>query len=372
MKLNTKSLSLITVVFLASTYVQAQDDTIDIGGSIKYNYSYQDYSTSSQSKGGDLAFNSFELVAKGEWDAWGSNITYRFMNSYDYLKLGYVYYKGVENWQFDVGLVGKPFGNRNYASHNWWYSLNYYLGFEDAYEVGAKATYAKGGWTSEYAFFKSAAYGASDKRGFSAAAYSGTINGTDYNNEDANTINIRQSYLMELGDLNVELGASLQHGQLYNAQADDNGTSKAYAAHVDANYKGLNIQLQMVDYHFEQYNDGQNDTNYYGMKMLNSSFEVASKGQIYTVNIAKRFTRDWGHFTVYNDYSMVTPDTADIAQHDTQLNTTGVSIAVDKFRFYVDHYFAKNALWLGDQGIGLVDLDDKWNSRVNVNMAYFF
>ncbi|TKB56309.1 hypothetical protein FCL42_07465 [Ferrimonas aestuarii] len=356
-----------------SANVFAHDGDFDIGGSLKYNYAYKDFSDSSQSKGGDLDFNSFEIVVKGNWDDnWGSKAAYRFMNGHDYLKYGYVYYTGVEDWRFDAGIIGKPFGNRNYASHNWWYSLNYYLGFEDAFDLGGKATYQKDGWTSELAFFKNSAYKATDKRGFAADAYRGTINGTEYNNEEANTFNARQSYAFDAVGIDFELGASLEYGQLYNAKLDDNGTSTAYAVHLDANYQGLNIQLQMVDYDYDQATDGSNDTNRYGVKMLNSAYEVASKGQIYTANIAKKFSRSWGSFNIYNDYSIVTPDTADTTQDDSIVNTTGVSIKVNKFKFYIDHYYAKNSVWLGDAGLGLDDADDSWNSRVNINIAYFF
>lgn len=355
------------LLLLNVSTAQAEVKT-DINGSLKVNYSYKDFSESSKSKGGDLEFNSFELKVSSKWDNAGMKAAYRFMNGHDYLKFGYAFYDGIPNWQFQGGVVGKPFGNRNYASHNWWYSLNYYLGFEDDFDMGVKAQYSKGDWISELAFFKNSEYKAKDKRGFAADAARMTISGTEYNNEESNTINLRQSYSFDTAGITHQIGASLELGQLYDTKLDDNGTSTAYAIHLDSRYDGVNLQLQYVNYDYDQ----ANQRSTYGMKMLNSAYEVASQGKIYTINLAKTFKRDWGKFTIYNDYSSVEPDTVDSSQQRSQLNSTGVSFAIKQFRIYVDHYMAKNAVWLGDNGIGLSDSSSGWNHRINVNLAYKF
>ncbi|BDY06773.1 hypothetical protein [Ferrimonas sp. YFM] len=363
-----KTLALLVASALSMLAMGSAQAETHIGGSLKVNYAYKEFSESSKSKGGDLDFNSFELKVKSEWDDVGMKAAYRFMNGHDYLKFGYAYYNGLPDWQFQAGIINKPFGNRKYASHNWWYSLNYYLGFEDDFDMGVKAQYSQGGWISEMAFFKNSEYKATDARGFAADAARMTINGTDYHNEETNTFNLRQSYGFDTGGISHLVGASLEYGQLYDTKLDDNGTSTAYAVHWDSRYNGYNMQLQFVDYDYDQ----ANQRSTYGVKMLNSAFEVASAGQVYTFNLAKSFKRDWGSFTIYNDYSMVEPDTADANQDRSVLNSTGVSISVKQFQIYIDHYMAKNSVWLGDKGIGLADGDDDWNHRINVNLAYKF
>ncbi len=106
------------------------------------------------------------------------------------------------------------------------------------------------------------------------------------------------------------------------------------------------------------------------MGMLNSFFEVASKGNIYTANLSKKIATSWGSYTIYNDFSMVSPDLNEF--DDSVLNSTGVSMSYGPIFVYVDVYTAKNVLWLGGNSLGLTQANDDWENRFNVNFSYNF
>ncbi|WP_258955862.1 hypothetical protein [Shewanella woodyi] len=369
---------LIGALLGTSTAVMADEfkPSVDLGGAVKVKYFVDDGNEASKSNGGTFAFDALELdIDSHISENWTASAKYVFKNSSSnhFIKYAFAAYNGVEDWQFQGGIVSKPFGNKSFISHNWWESVNYYMGFEDDYDLGAKAIYSSGNWTSEVAFFKNSEYSSSDTRGYAADAFTGSIGDNTYDNEETNTFNIRQSYVFDYEKLTVQVGASLEYGQLYNATHDDHGTSTAYAVHLDAQYSGYQLQLQMVDYDYDQY-DSENSNGLYAMKMGGGAYEVAAKGQIFAANIAKSIGYDWGTVTLYNDYSHLTPDTdINTNLNDSVINTTGVSIGVSDFFIFVDHIYGKNAVWLGgQQGLGIENQDDNFYSLFNISVAYYF
>ncbi|GIU30414.1 hypothetical protein [Shewanella sp. MBTL60-007] len=368
---------LIGALLGAPTVVMADDfkPSVDLGGAVKVKYFIDDANESSKSNGGTFAFDALELDIDSQIsENWTASAKYVFKNSSSnhFIKYAYAAYNGVEDWQFQGGVVSKPFGNKSFISHNWWESINYYMGFEDDFDLGAKAIYSTGNWTSEVAFFKNSEYSSSDTRGYGADGFTGTVNGTEYNNEETNTFNIRQSYVFDYDKLTVQVGASLEYGQLYDTVHDDHGTSTAYAVHLDAQYSGYQLQLQMVDYDYDQYQA--NKDGLYAMKMGGGAYEVAAKGQIFAANIAKTIGYDWGTVTLYNDYSHLTPNTDVNANlNDSVINTTGMSIAVSDFFIFVDHIYGKNAVWIGGQeGLGIENQNDEFHSLFNISLNYYF
>lgn len=359
-----------TLFLLVSAPSLAIDNELKIGGSLRANYSYNEFSDVSKDNSGSFDFDMFALKVQDKFEDIGVVAEYRFMKGYDFLKYGYAYWEMNDDLTLNMGLINKPFGNKNYTSNNWWYSLNYYMGFEDSYGMGASAAYNTNSWSSEISFIKKPIYGGNDHRNFSATVSSGTVGETTYNNEEKNTIDMRQSYTTKYGELTSVFGLSLEYGKLYNSVEREDGETFSYAGHVDFEYHNWNIQLQYLDFDFDQYDDGYIDTNKIGMGMLTSFFETASSGNIYTVNVAKKFIKPWGSVTVYNDFSALTPDTEGF--DDSILNSIGVSVSYKKLFFYFDYYTAKNVLWLGGNNLGLERQSDDWQHRFNINMAYYF
>ncbi|USD36638.1 MULTISPECIES: hypothetical protein [Ferrimonas] len=358
---------------LSATSAQAEDG-ISVGGAVRVNYGLKMYSDASKDKGGDLNFDILALKFNGQKGDWGLAAEYRFNASTNFIKYGYAYYDLDPEWQLQFGVAKVPFGNPGFISNSWWFGLPYYLGFEDDYDVGAKAVYRSGDWQTDIAFFKNGEYNSSNNKAYTPDLFSGTVNGTDYHNEEINQINLRQVYHYAQGDLLVKAGGSAEFGQIYNSKTTDTGDRYGIALHLDASYQGWNLQMQAMQYEFDAENPAGMDGNKIGVAGAGWQWEVASKGQIYSFNVAKSFTTSFGSIKVYNDFGLLTPDVDDASFDDSFQNVTGMAIAAGPLYIMADFIQGKNMTFSTelDDHVGLPEAGDGWDQRINLNFGYYF
>lgn len=273
--------------FQANASTETTEDGIKIGGAVRVNYAYRDYDEKSKDKGGDFNFDMAAIKFDGKMGDWGLAAEYRFTSSTNYIKYGYGYYQANDNWQLQFGINKVPFGNREFISNSWWFGLPYYLGFEDNHDIGIKAIYEKNGWHTDIAFYKNPEYAADENKRYAADLYTGTINGTDYHNEETNQVNLRQTYTFEHEGGQTTFGGSIEVGQIYNSSTGNNGDRYAAALHLDSSYKGWNLQLQAMQYEYDAADAI--DPNKIGISVVSWQYEIASKGQVYNLNLAKTF-----------------------------------------------------------------------------------
>ena len=363
-------------IFLALTTsaVQAEEpqNGIDVGGTVRVNYAYKDYSQSSKDKGGDLTFDMAAIKFNGKLGEWGLASEYRFYDGWQALRYGYGFYDLSADWQIQFGVNQVPFGNPGFISNSFWFGVPYYLGFEDDYDLGVKGVYKKGAWGTEMAFYKNAEYGAGRADRYSPDLYSGIVNGTEYNNEETNKLNLRQMYEMSYEGGKTLLGGSIEYGQIYNDATGNNGDRYAVAIHLDATYNGWGLQLQAMQYEYDAADAI--DSNKIAVAAYNWQYEIASKAQAYSVNIAKTVTTDWGSLKFYNDFGMVTPDVSDDSFDTSYQNVTGCAIAAGPTYTMVDFIMGKNmyASTRDNGHVGLPEIGDSWDKRVNINFGYYF
>ncbi|WP_299788772.1 hypothetical protein [uncultured Shewanella sp.] len=355
-----------------NTMAAAEEDGINIGGAVRVNYSYKDYSESSKDKAGDLTFDMASLRFDGKLGNWGLKSDYRFTSSTNYIKYGYGYYDLSPEWELQFGINQVPFGNIGYISNSYWFGLPYYLGFEDDYDVGVKATFQKNGWHTDMAFYKNAEYAASENKQYAADLYTGTINGTEYNNEETNQINLRQAYTMEHQGGSTTFGASVEAGQIYNSKTGNNGDRYAIAAHLDSKFNGWNLQLQAMQYEYDAADSM--DENKIAISVVSWQYEIASKGQVYNVNLSKTIPTEWGSVKFYNDFGLMTPDVADKTYDDSMQNVLGAAISAGPTYTHIDFIMGKNMTFstANNDHIGLPEVGDDWDKRFNISMAYYF
>lgn len=265
-----------------------------------------------------------------------------------------------------------PFGNRDFISNSWWFGIPYYLGFEDDHDVGIKAVYEKNGWHTDLAFYKNPEYGPTENKRYATDLYTGTINGTEYHNEETNQFNVRQTYTLEHEGGSTTLGGSVQYGQIYNSKTGNNGDRYAVALHLDSSYKGWNLQLQAMQYEYDAADAV--DPNKIGVSVVSWQYEIASKGQAYSANIAKTFDTDWGSVKCYNDFGVMTPDVADNSYDNSMQNVTGCAIAAGPTYTMVDFVMGKNMTFstANNDHVGLPEVGNDWDKRVNINFGYYF
>ncbi len=355
-----------------SASAEEQEDGINVGGAVRVNYGYKDYSEASKDKAGDLTFDMAAIKFNGKKGDWGLAAEYRFTSSTEYIKYGYGIYNIDPEWQLQFGINKVPFGNRGFISNSWWFGLPYYLGFEDDHDVGVKAVYNSNGWHTDLAFYKNAEYGPTENKRYATDLYTGTINGNEYNNEETNQVNVRQTYTAEHKGGSTTFGGSVQYGQIYNNKTGNTGDSYAAALHLDSSYNSWNLQLQAMQYEYDAADAV--DSNKIGVSVVSWQYEIASKGQAYNANIAKTFKTDWGSVKCYNDFGIMTPDVDDSSYDNSMQNVTGCAVSAGPTYTMFDFVMGKNMTFstANNDHVGLPEAGNDWDKRVNINFGYYF
>lgn len=344
-----------------------------IGGALRFNYRNTDYNDVGKSKGGDMTFDIFRLDVKGQHNDLLFDAQYRWYSYMNVIHHGWFGYNFNENWQGQMGVTQVPFGLLPYASHNWWFSLGYYVGLEDDYDMGVKTVYKNGPFDLQLAFFKNGEWGNASK----LERYSfDVVTSGDQQNEETNQLNARLAYTWKHAEkFSTEFGVSGQWGQLYNNTSDSNGAHWAGAFHVNGNYGPFNLMLEVAKFQYDPDNPTGVSDRTVQMGAFGASYPVASEGTLYIAGLAYTVPVNWGPITslqFYNDYSHITKDESGF--EDSQLNTLGFLISANPLYIYVDWVYGKNAIWVGGPGNSMAEGDSEadWHSLFNINFGYYF
>ncbi|MDY0267624.1 hypothetical protein [Trichloromonas sp.] len=366
---------------LAVAVTEKEGETTDhlkVGGALRFNYTYNDddrWHEDGKEKGGDFKFDLFRLDVNGSYSDVKLSAQYRFMEDRHFIHHGWLGYNFSDETGVQLGLTQVPFGLLPYASHNFWFGLPYYLGFEDDYDLGLKAIHQNGPWDLQLAFFKNADFGnASDLDRYSYDI----VKENDQNNEESNQFNARLAYRLDHGDLgDTELGVSGQWGQLYNGDTGRNGDHWAAAAHVNGTYGPFNLMLEVIEYEHNPKNPAGVDDKVVRMGAFGWGHDVAAKGTVYVAGLSYDVPVSWGpvsKLTFYNDYSRLVKAEEDF--EDSEINTLGCLVTAGPVYTYIDFIMGKNATWIGsigEDGFGAGrHRDEGWNTKFNINVGYYF
>ena len=340
---------------------------------MRFNYRNTDYNDAGKAKGGDMTFDIFRLDIKGQHNDLLLDVQYRWYSYMNVIHHGWMGYNFNENWQGQLGVTQVPFGLLPYASHNWWFSLAYYVGLEDDYDMGFKTLYKKGPFDLQLAFFKNGEWGNASK----LERYSfDVVTVGDQQNEETNQLNARFAYTWKHTEkFSTEFGVSGQWGQLYNNTTDSNGSHWAGAFHINGNYGPFNLMLEVAKYKYDPDNPTGVSDDTVQMGAFASSYPVASEATVYIAGLAYTVPVNWGpitSFQFYNDYSHIVKDESGF--EDSQLNTLGFLISANPVYVYVDWVYGKNAIWVGGPSDSMAqgDPDADWHSLFNINFGYYF
>lgn len=383
---------------------QSEDDepTLHVGGAVRYNMLLTSYES-------DIDANSSQFT----WDTWrinavydnpngiGLNFEYRFYPTFGthFIKQGWLEYDFSENLQGQLGVTQVPFGNLQYNSHNWWFSLPYYVGLEDDHDMGLKFTHTSDNWQWDFAYFFSAdpegPVGGSGNFGVGGSGrYSyDVIPSGDTPLTERNQFNVRGAYQMG----SSEIGASLQYGQLYNSSQEDFSGQFAAAVHADFNSGNFNIMPQFLYYSMDATNSAGNEVSTAFMGAYGIPYQVSTDAWIATLGLAYSYDVEWGPITnlnFYNDFSYmgntVGEGTTTLASGDnltlddnfqpTIQNITGFLVSAGPVFTYFDIAQGIDQPWLTDDfgvgvGPGHEDLgigDSEYNIRFNINIGFYF
>ncbi len=352
---------------------------VEFGGAARFQYSYENYNDENKDRGGDMDFDSFRLDVDGSVDDMIFSAQYRWYQYMNVVHHAWVGYNFDENQQGKIGVTQVPFGILTWASNSFFFSSNFYVGLEDDYDIGLNYTYKNDKNRFDLAFFKNDELGGLD--GYVSDrtdSYSYNIVGVrlpgegiydapsaGYEAGETNTFNLRYTRDFTFDEVMLELGGSLQAGQLAIENGKD-GQNMAGALHGVINYDRWNIKLQFTEYKFDV--DGM-DTERMIVAAYGFYDTIAAEATSYMANIAYSLPVDIGpisNLTFYNDYSLVTNKSADL--DDTFMNVTGVAITSGGLYTYVDFVVAENQPFVGGSMAG----DGGVNQRVNINFGYYF
>ncbi|MEJ2523526.1 MAG: hypothetical protein P8080_11745 [Gammaproteobacteria bacterium] len=355
----------------AVTEEAAEPETgIDFGGAVRLNYAWRDYDDGNKDRVGDFELELIRINMDGQIGGVGLSAEHRFYNGFEAIHHAYVEYPvREEGLRAQLGITQVPFGILPYASHSFWFSGNYYMGFEDDYDTGLKFLWNDGPWDAQFAFYKNPEY-ADDSR-YGRYSFDLATGGDQYNSE-TNQWNARVARKIEHAGGSTTLGVSAQYGQIYNSATTDDGERWAAGIHANTYIGKWNFMLQYVAYEHDPENPAEVSDDTVQLAAFDFPFLMAAEGEVSVANIARSFDLDWGPITgmtCYNDFTYIEPKAADWQRESIQ-NVTGCSISAGGLYTYVDWIAGKNMWFAGGPGIGLND--SKWRSRLNVNFGYYF
>lgn len=341
-----------------------------LGGALRFNLFHRDFVASSESKYGESGLDVFRLNVDGRIDDILISAEYRHYSYMDTIHHGWLGYEFDDGSQLRFGIHQVPFGLLPYAAHNAWFGVPYYLGLADDYDMGVHYQRSDGPWRTDLAFYKNEEL--NDPSDTNRYSFDLVQVGAEQN-EEINQINGRLAYTFGLDSgCEIELGASGQMSEIYNAASDDSGEHWAVASHIDSRCGRWNIQLQGIRYDYSPENPFGLTRDRVRVGAFGGSYDIAARADVLVFNLAYNFDSPWSRIdqiTCYNDYSRLFKDMDDA--EDSQINTLGCAIGSGPLFTYVDWIYANNMAFFGNGSMAAGGVDD-WRSRLNLNVGFYW
>ncbi|GAA4830622.1 hypothetical protein [Algivirga pacifica] len=381
---------LVSFLVTSLTTLNAQDTpNLELGGALRFNYNLSTWKDGQIDRGGDFGYDIFRVNAKAAYKGVKLNAEYR-LYSEDFgggmLKEGWVEYDFDEKNNIQIGLTQVPFGITQYNSHNWFFSINYYVGLEDDHDMGIKYTHMSKNFDFAVAFFKNAEeyrFGSFSDHSDSRYSYdlaSKDLDGDgvlDFRNKEVNQLNAQFLYKRSLGRFDHKIGISLQGGGVYNLDTKDTGWHYAFAPHYEMIFERLDLIFQISHYKISPEAPEGEQENIVAMTAYGFPYFVTSNATTYTVGISYDFPIDWGPISgiqVYNDFGYMDKSFDDFS--DTFMNVTGALVTAGNVYTYIDFATGQHMPWLNDDfNNSLAEgsiAGDQWQLRFNINFGYYF
>lgn len=369
----------ITCTFLALTLpawmpVKAQEGGLpfELGGHVRVNYSHIDWAEDELRDG--LEFESFRLNVSGDYDSFSYKAEYRWYENTDFNTVRYadLTYTFDEYWKGTVGITKVPFGLLPFTSSSFWFSTNYYIGFEDDYDAGAVVEYTRGDWTVQGGYFLNDEY--DDAGRFGRYSFDVADDG-EFRNQEDGQYNLRVNYTGKFTNRSTtDLGVSVQYGDILNLDTLESGDMTAYAVHLRHIQDPFQIDFQFTDFDYDLAAPEGQPTDRLALSSFTFPFLSTSAGQSYVANLVYTLPMKFKSLTpikCYTEYSRVAPDD-DAALASSQW-VNGCSFGWSKLYVYIDSIQGKNMWFSGGPGVGL-DLGGRQDTthRLNISLGIYF
>lgn len=107
---------------------ESPEPVLTIGGAVRLNYNWREFSEPDKDKVGDFGFELFRLDVNGEYGDLTLSAQYRWYAPFEAVHHAYVGYQLSPEWEAQLGIHQVPFGILPYASHSFWFGATYLLG----------------------------------------------------------------------------------------------------------------------------------------------------------------------------------------------------------------------------------------------------
>jgi len=373
---------------------------LTIGGAIRANYTIGDYPNgdgpSRGGEGGNFGLDTFRINADYSYDNYVAKFEYRWYNGYNMLHTGWLGYNFEDDSQLQVGINRVPFGPGPYGvSQSWLFDQHYYVGLSDDMDLGAKYSTSKGDWSFDLAYYYS---DEGNWRGSSrdSARYSyDVVDETGDGYEERNQFNARAIYATQLGEVDVDLGASAQFGLLESNGPQDDGDHFALSFHPVLKWNNWTLSPQLTYYSYDVDDNqplGTDDLVQLGAYDFASL--IAAEAWVPAISLSYYYETpqvDWLDYVIpYVEYSSIIKEESDF--NDSEMFIIGSAFGRGGWFIYADLAFSNGNDFVGsDAGFGDpttaatgnddgifqsnrlgANPTDEWETRFNLNFGYYF
>lgn len=355
-----------------------QEDGINFGGAVRFQYVLADYDHGQERRGGDLDFDIFRLDFDGRIGDVILSAQYRWFEYMQSLRHAYFGYDFTDEWQGQVGIVIQPFGVMPYNSHSYFFNSTFYVGMEDNPGAGVRFMKRTDDWDLDFAFILN------DELGGASGAVRGKADRYNYDvvgirlpgegiyddptqlAGENNTLMVRVARKFHLdADRMFELGVSGQYGGFHDGQYSV-GDRRNWAVHGVYNTGPWEFHLQYAGYDYDI--DMPNQGVVVGAYAYFDT--IPTSADIFTGNIAYNLPVEIGpitHLQFYNNHSIITNKEG--LNDDTVMNVLGMAVSAGGMYTYVDLVNAKNQPFIN----GSIGADGgSTETRFNINFGYYF
>ncbi|MFV0365749.1 MAG: hypothetical protein ACK5JS_04500 [Mangrovibacterium sp.] len=386
-----KRSNLLGVLFLVlnafAASAQETKLTADLGGFVRFNYGASSWKDAQQSRGGDFGMDCFGITAKANYGKLYLNAEYRLYpvaSGGDFLKFGYFGYQFNESSNLRLGLVPMAFGNPVVNSNSFFYSIDYFSGLEDDYDMGISYTKTWNNFQFDVAFMKNA----EDLRmgnlgdanysrfGFDVASFTNDDGSFTYRNKEVNQVNGRLIYTFKGENSSQDLGASILYGQLLNLDTQEMGNRYAWSVHYNGTFGRFNLKAEATGFDYAAKNPDGESSDIVAMASFGAAYLMASKATNYTIGLSYTLpveSKILDSFTFYNDFGVMDKANADF--ENSMMNVTGVIVSAGPIYTLIDWGMGKNQASIGPEwntSFAQGDPNAKWSYRFNINMGFYF
>ena len=304
----------------------------------------------------------------GESDQFSYKAEYRWYENTDFdtVRFADLTYHFDEQTEITAGITPTPFGLQPFASNNFWFSVNYYLGFEDDYDAGVKINHDWGNWDFQAAYFMNDEY--NDAAEFGRYSFDVADDG-EYRKKTANTIYVlttQQTYswrhyrYWRVLPIRKHLKPGYPGRWWYECLCRACATPKAT--------KKSTVYRLWIRF------GCQTNRRSPGVSSFTFPFLAAADGKTYSANLVYSVPYKFTHIeslTCYSEYSVAKGEGSEGKNSSQWIN--GCSFGWDKLFVYVDSIQGKNMWFSGGPGVGL-DLGGRQGTthRLNINLGIYF